>query len=190
MVGETVRRGRADGVRTGTLPGETIMGRPQTRAELLDAGAASFSELMALIDSLPATRRDAEFAFEDRDRNVRDVLVHLHEWHLLLLAWAETNLAGGSVAFLPNGYTWTSYGGLNVTFRDQHAQTTLGEAIALVTSSRERVRALIESLTDEELFTKKHFPWTGTTSLGAYCISATSSHDEWAKKKIRKHARS
>lgn len=166
------------------------MPRPQTKAELLEAGEASFGALLALVDSLPEERRDAVFDFEDRDRNVRDVLVHLHEWHLMLLAWAHANLAGGSVAFLPPGYTWTSYAGLNVALRDKHSHTTLDEAIALVTESRARARALIEARTDEELFEKRHFPWTGTTSLGAYCISGTSSHDEWAKKKIRKHARS
>ncbi|MGO3678157.1 MAG: ClbS/DfsB family four-helix bundle protein, partial [Microbacteriaceae bacterium] len=33
------------------------------------------------------------------------------------------------------------------------------------------------------------FPWTGTTSLGSYCVSATSSHYDWAIKKIRAHIR-
>ena len=46
---------------------------------------------------------------------------------------------------------------------------------------------LIEPFTDEELFTKKHFPRTGTTNLGSYCISAASSHYDWAMKKIEKH---
>jgi hypothetical protein len=166
-----------------------IVARPQSQGELLDASEASFTKLMALIDSMSAEQRVAEFAFDDRDRNVRDVLVHLHEWHLLLLAWAESNLAGTPASFLPDGYTWTDYAGLNVEFRDRHGETTLEQAIELVTDSRSRVRALITSRTGEELFTKKYYPWTGTTSLGAYCISATSSHDDWAMKKLRKHVR-
>ncbi len=165
------------------------MPRPQSQGELLDASEASFAKLMALIDSLSEEQLVAEFAFEDRDRNVRDVLVHPHAWHLLLLTWAESNLAGNSASFLPDGYTWTNYAGLNVEFRDRHATTTLQEALQLVTESRARVRALILGRTGEELFTKKFYPWTGTTSLGAYCISATSSHDEWAMKKLRKHVR-
>lgn len=165
------------------------MARPTTRGELLDASAASFGALMAALDAMPPERRTAPFAFEDRDKNVRDVLVHLHEWHVLLLTWAETNLAGGSARFLPDGYTWSSFAGLNVEFRDRHAGTTLDEAVALVAASRARVRALIEARSDDELFTKRHYPWTGTTSLGAYCVSATSSHDAWALKKIRTHAR-
>lgn len=166
------------------------MARPQSRSELLTTSEASFGKLMQLIESLGPERRAAAFSFDDRDRNVRDVLVHLHEWHEMLLTWVEVNLAGGSAPFLPEGYTWTNYAGLNVHFRDRNSHTTLEQAIALVSESRERVRVLIEARGDEELFTKKHYPWTGTTSLGAYCVSVTSSHDEWAMKKIRKHAKS
>ncbi|MDU2984364.1 MAG: ClbS/DfsB family four-helix bundle protein, partial [Actinomyces sp.] len=51
------------------------------------------------------------------------------------------------------------------------------------------VVALIGKFTNEELFTKAHFSWTGTTSLGSYCVSATSSHYEWAIKKLRAFTR-
>jgi hypothetical protein len=44
---------------------------------------------------------------------------------------------------------------------------------------------LIQKHSDEELFTKKRYAWTGTTSLGAYMISATSSHYDWALKTMR-----
>ncbi|MFC1239685.1 ClbS/DfsB family four-helix bundle protein [Treponema vincentii] len=43
-----------------------------------------------------------------------------------------------------------------------------------------------ETFSNEELFTKKVFDWTGTTSLGSYCVSATSSHYDWATKDIKK----
>lgn len=165
------------------------MPRPTSKPELLDASAASFDKLMALIASLSQEQLEAEFAFEDRDRNVRDVLIHLHEWHRLLIEWAEANLAGDARPFLPDGYTWTDYAPMNVGFRDKHADTSVEDALALVRASRDRVHELIQDRSDPELFEKRHYPWTGTTSLGAYCISATSSHDDWAMKKLRKHAR-
>lgn len=40
---------------------------------------------------------------------------------------------------------------------------------------------------DEELFTKKYFRWTGTTDLGSYFVSTLSSHYEWALKKLKEH---
>jgi len=45
--------------------------------------------------------------------------------------------------------------------------------------------ALIESLSDEELFEKRRFPWTGTTNIGSYCVSVTSSRYDWFMKKIK-----
>ncbi|MDR1033746.1 MAG: ClbS/DfsB family four-helix bundle protein [Bifidobacteriaceae bacterium] len=46
--------------------------------------------------------------------------------------------------------------------------------------------SIIQKHTDDELFTKKHYKWTGTTSLAAYLISATSSHYDWGWKCVRK----
>ncbi|MDR1911573.1 MAG: ClbS/DfsB family four-helix bundle protein, partial [Helicobacteraceae bacterium] len=37
----------------------------------------------------------------------------------------------------------------------------------------------------DELFTKNKYEWTGTTSLGSYLISATSSHYDWGLKTIK-----
>ena len=42
---------------------------------------------------------------------------------------------------------------------------------------------------NEELFTKKYFNWTGTTDLGSYFVSTTSSHYDWAIKKIKSHCK-
>lgn len=165
------------------------MARPQTKQELLDAAASSHQRLLALIGAMRPEQLEQDFPFEDRDRNVRDVLVHLHEWHMLLLAWVEANIAGEPASFLPPGYTWASYADMNVGFRDQHAHTSVDAAEILYIDSRAQVRALVEAFTDEELFTERHFPWTGTTSLAAYCISATSSHDEGAITKLRKATR-
>ena len=60
-------------------------------------------------------------------------------------------------------------------------------AIAILQKSHVEVMRLIDTFTNEQLFTRKFFDWTGTTSLGSYCVSATSSHYDWAMKKIKKH---
>ena len=165
------------------------MTEPTSKPELLDVSAASFDKLMALAGSLSPEQLAAEFAFEDRDRNVRDVLIHLHEWHRLLIEWVEANLAGDERPFLPDGYTWTDYAPLNVEIRDKHAETSVEDALEMVQASRAQVRELIQDRSDPELFENQHYPWTGTTSLGAYFISTTSSHDAWAMKKLHDHAR-
>jgi len=118
---------------------------------------------------------------------LRDVLVHLYEWHQLLLHWIQNNKEGVAVNFLPEPYNWKSYPQMNVEFWKKHQNTSLTEAKTNLKESHSKVMMLIDSFSDEELFTKKHFSWTGTTNLGSYCISATSSHYDWATKKIKKH---
>lgn len=78
---------------------------------------------------------------------------------------------------------------MNVAFWEKHQSTTFEAAQKQFQQSHQSVMALIDTFSNEELFTKKYFDWTGTTTLGSYCISATSSHYDWAMKKIRAHIR-
>lgn len=56
-------------------------------------------------------------------------------------------------------------------------------------TSQALVVGVIESNTNDELFSRGRYPWTKSTTLGAYFVSATSSHYDWAMKKLRKHKR-
>ncbi|MFT5748774.1 MAG: hypothetical protein ACI93S_000020 [Ancylomarina sp.] len=163
------------------------MARPTTKDQLRESGEDKFEKLVALINSMSSVEQEELFPFEDRDKNIRDVLVHLHEWHLLLLNWVKLNKAGTKTHFLPEPYNWKTYPQMNIGFWEKHQETSLETAISLIHQSYSDTMKLIDVFSDEELFTKKHFSWTGTTSLGSYCVSATSSHYDWAMKKIRKH---
>jgi hypothetical protein len=136
---------------------------------------------------MPKEKQQAAFSFEDRDKNLRDVLVHLYEWHQLLLNWVRSNRAWNATNFLPEPYNWKTYPQMNVEFWKKHQTTPFEEAVALLKKSHADVMELIETFSDEELFTKKFFPWTGTTHLGSYVISSTSSHYDWAMKKMKQH---
>jgi hypothetical protein len=162
------------------------MPRPTSRDSLLEQATAGFQRLTGLVDGLTPEQRMAEFAVEDRDRTVRDVLFHLHAWHGLLADWIEGN-RDGAAPFFPGGYTWKTYPELNLRFWEQAQDVRLEQAYQDLVSSHARVLALIAGFSDEELFTKRYFGWTGSTSLGAYCVSATSSHYDWALKKLRRH---
>lgn len=163
------------------------MPRPTTKQELITAANDQFDKLWTLIDGMSAELQEKTFAFEDRDRNLRDVLIHLYEWHQLLSKWIAANRAGTAAAFLPEPYNWKTYPQMNVEFWKKRQSTFLDEAKTLLKGSHTQVMETIDSFTNEELFTKKHFPWTGTTNLGSYCISSTSSHYDWAMKKIKQH---
>ena len=173
------------------------MPRPATKQDLILTANTQFEKMWNIIDSMPAGAQEAVFCFGDdpglkeahwkRDKNIRDVLVHLYEWHQLLLDWVRSNQAGESKPFLPEPYNWKTYGDMNVGFWEKHQDTPYEKSREMLKGSHLEAMALIESFTGDELFTKKHFPWTGTTNLGSYCVSATASHYDWAMKKLKKH---
>ena len=59
----------------------------------------------------------------------------------------------------------------------------------MLAESHRKVMEMAAGFTNEELFTKKYYNWTGTTDLGAYFVSTCSSHYEWAIKKIKAHCK-
>ncbi|MFA7082126.1 MAG: ClbS/DfsB family four-helix bundle protein [Bacteroidales bacterium] len=163
------------------------MARAKTKEELETGAKVGFEKLFILIDSMSKEEQEMCFSFEDRDKNVKDVLVHLYEWHQLLLNWVDSNKKGLRAGFLPEPYNWRTYPQMNIGFWEKHQGTSLEDSIWMVKDSHLKVMLVIGSFSDEELFVSKFFDWTGTTSLGSYCVSATSSHYDWAIKKIKKH---
>lgn len=173
------------------------MPRPQTKNELILAANGQYAKLCAMIDGMAAKQQAAAFCFAvtekdtqahwQRDKNLRDVLTHLYQWHLLLLNWVQANQNGGEVVpFLPAPYNWKTYGEMNRSFYEKHQATTLAQAKEMLQKSHTAVLALIEGFTNDELFEKAHFLWSGNANVGSYCISATSSHYDWAMKKLKR----
>jgi hypothetical protein len=76
---------------------------------------------------------------------------------------------------------------MNIGFWQKHQDTSYEEAKKLLTESHHKVLSLLNGFTDDELFEKKHFKWTGTTNLGSYFVSTLPSHYDWAIKKIKTH---
>jgi len=54
------------------------MARPTTKEQLIQNSEDNFNKLFALINSMTKEEQEKLFSFEDRDKNIRDVLVHLY----------------------------------------------------------------------------------------------------------------
>ena len=162
------------------------MPRPATKADLIQASNEQFAKLRTLIDGMTDKEKAADIFPNERDKNVRDVLVHLYEWHCLLLNWIRSNTNRNPAPFLPVPYNWKTYPQMNVVFWEKHQNTSYTDAETMLKKTHKEVLALIETFSNEALFSKGTFDWTGTTTLGSYCVSATSSHYDWAIKDIKK----
>ncbi|WP_416150157.1 ClbS/DfsB family four-helix bundle protein [Salipaludibacillus sp. HK11] len=173
------------------------MGRPTSKEELIEVGNTKYKKLWELIDSLKDTEQNTTFDFSKdetrkeahwaRDKNLKDVLTHLYEWHQLLLKWINSNQQGVIKPFLPGPYNWRTYGDMNVMFCKDHQDTKVEDAKLMINESHYKVMTIIATFTNEELFFKGSFSWTGSTTLGSYCVSATASHYDWATKKLKAH---
>lgn len=172
------------------------MARPQTKADLIEAAESNYDKLLKLINSMTEAELNTEFDFSGcdkkeahwkRDKNLRDVLIHLHEWHNLMLEWVDNNKSGNFRPFLMEGYNWKTYGDMNIVFWKRNQMRTLDDAMEEFRNSHEKIMQEINNMTNEELFQKNAYDWVGGSTIGSYFISATSSHYDWAMKKIKAH---
>jgi len=162
------------------------MPKPESKNELLAASQKNYKDLMDLINAYSKEELEQEFPHGTLNRNIRDVLVHLHHWHLLFLGWYEVGMKGEKPSMPFEGYTWKTMPELNKKIWQEYQNTDLKTAKKLLNKSFQTVQSLISNHSNKELFEKKRYPWTGSTSLGVYLISNTSSHYNWAIKLIRK----
>ena len=173
------------------------MVRPQTKENLIIAAKENFEKLNTLISKMSDRELTTPFDFSKdekkkeahwkRDKNLRDILIHLYEWHQLILNWVESNQKGEEKPFLPESYNWRTYGDMNVEFWKKHQNTSLEDATRALEKSHKDVLELAEKFTNEELFSRKVYKWVGGSTLGSYFVSATSSHYDWAMKKLKAH---
>ena len=173
------------------------MARPKTKENLMIAAKENFEKLNTLISKMSDKELTTPFDFSKdekkkeahwkRDKNLRDVLIHLYEWHQLILNWVESNQKGEEKPFIPQPYNWRTYGDMNVEFWKKHQNTSLEDATRALQKSHKEVLKLAENFTNEELFSKKVYKWVGGSTLGSYFVSATSSHYDWAIKKLKAH---
>jgi len=162
------------------------MPRPKTKRQLLDLSKDNYLKLTNTVDGLSPEHQQQEFPIGTLNRNIRDVLSHLHHWHTLMIGWEAVAVVGKKPTMPAAGYSWRTVPLLNIWINEQYRETSLNTARQQLDESYLVVRQLIEKYSEEELFTKKHFNWTGSTNLASYLISASSSHYEWARKLINK----
>lgn len=147
------------------------MAKPKTKAELIEAATTNYENLLEMIANRTEEEKSREYDFSgdegkkeahwQRDRNLRDVLMHLYEWHQLLLNWLKNRDNEQNRPFLPEGYNWRTYGAMNVAFWEKNQDISEEEALRRLEESHHQVMQALGTFSDEELFTKSFYPWVG-----------------------------
>ncbi|MCL2113560.1 MAG: ClbS/DfsB family four-helix bundle protein [Streptococcaceae bacterium] len=172
------------------------MVKATNKSELISYSQKNWEKLWKLIDDMDEETKNGTFRFNSegkkeqhwsRDKNIRDVLAHLYEWHKLLLNFVMKNRQGEHISFLPIPYSWKNYGDMNEKFWEKNQKISFEDLKQQIFQTHQELIDLIGTFSNDELYVKKYFNWTGTTSLGQYFQSSLPSHYDWALKKLRLH---
>lgn len=152
---------------------------------LLENSDKTFKALLEILESVPSRKRSISVETGERDKNFRDVIMHLYEWHAMLERWYREGM-DGDLPFMPApGYKWSTLKKLNMEIWENYQDTTLNQALKKLKLSHERVMELIKNHTNEEIMTKKYYKWTKTSNLYIYFAANTFQHYTWAIKKCK-----
>ena len=87
------------------------MPRPKTKENLMTAAKENYEKLNILISNMSDEELNTQFDFSKdekkkeahwkRDKNLKDILIHLYEWHQLILNWINSNQNGEEKPFIP-----------------------------------------------------------------------------------------
>lgn len=162
------------------------MSKPKSKQELLDQSQGQYERLIQFIDALPKSDKNKTFSKDSLNKNIRDIVTHLHHWHLLMINWYTDGMNDIKPNMPAKGYTWKTLPDLNKEVWKKYQKTSLTKGLKLLDGSYNNVQAIIKKHSDADLFEKKKYAWTGSTSLGAYLIMNSVSHYNWAMKQIKR----
>ena len=159
------------------------MSRFTSKQELLDDVVKERTKLEDLLAAIPDDQKLVEVT---DGMSVKDFLAHRTEWGRMAIRWYEEAKAGGTPAVPTERYKWNQLKELNADIHDRFARVPLDEIEVNFADVHDRLYELIEGTTDEELFTKQYYSFTGSSDLATYLNSATASHYRSARRHIQK----
>ena len=159
------------------------MARPANKTSLLAAMDEEYGRLLDQVEAISPSARTTPGACDDW--SVKDILAHLDAWHRMFLGWEKAGASGSTAAMPAPGFSWKETPALNADIWLRTKDDEYADVSARLKESFSAVRTVIESYRDADLFAKRRYRWTGSTSVGSYAVSATSSHYSWARKLIR-----
>lgn len=160
------------------------MPRARTKQELIDLGKEQYDLLLQNLKEIESEKLQDDFVFENR--TPKDIVAHLVAWHKLMETWYTKGMDDEEVEIPAPGYSFKDTPKLNEDLYQEYKNVEWDDIIAEFKSTHKLMMGWIKKHSDKELFTKKLYNWSGSTSIGSYFASATSSHYQWANVLFKK----
>ncbi|MGN0033404.1 MAG: ClbS/DfsB family four-helix bundle protein [Candidatus Limimorpha sp.] len=173
------------------------MERPQDKETLKVSVISKYDEMMQLIDATDKDILGSDFTAAlsgkcstfEQGNNMRDILMHIYEWQQLQLAFVNNIRNGDPKDFIPEPYR-KNYHEMDRDNWMRHQAIHIDEAICAVSKSHLVMLELMDSFSENELFGKKVFKNTYTTTMAAYFLSVTYTPYNQAVRRLKSHIRS
>ena len=172
------------------------MANSSTKQELLASITDGYAKLCEQISKMSKEEAVVQFSSNtdpkkcgvrwEYDRCLRDLLIHLHEWQVLMREFVQNIREGHPRDYLPDEYR-RNYHEMDKMLVEKHQNTPLEDAKRLLQQTHEEMLCLADSFTEEELFTKGYYKNTYTTTMAAYFMSVTTSPYGQAVKLLKTH---
>lgn len=172
------------------------MANPSTKQELLVSIADGYAKLCEQIGKMSEAEAAATFDFASDPKKcgvrwqydccLRDLLIHLYEWQVLMRVFVQNIRDGRPKDYLPDEYR-RNYHEMDKMLVEKHQGTSLEEASGLLQQTQEEMLSLAESFSEDELFKKGYYKNTYTTNMAAYFLSVTTSPYGQAVKLLKTH---
>lgn len=117
--------------------------------------------------------------------SIKDVLAHIHQWHLKLLEWHKIGLQGTIPETPHPGLKWNQLPQVNEIIYQMHKDSPLEEVEKKLQETHDALIRLVEETPADALFTRGYWPWLGNSYFKSYVTPNTSGHYNWAKKHVR-----
>jgi hypothetical protein len=160
------------------------MPRSFTKVQLLEDARRERAALEKLLEKL--TPEEMVYSAAPGEWSAKDVLAHLIEWEQMVLGWIETGMSGKTPAMPAEGYKWNQLPALNQQIYEKHRDRPLAEILEQFQRSFQQSLTAIEGFSEEILFTRGYYSWSGNNALAAYFHSCTAAHYLWARKEVQK----
>ena len=129
----------------------------QNKEELKAEIEKSFEKYISEFDGIPEDLKDKRI--EGADRTPAENLAYQVGWTTLILKWEEDEKKGLPVHTPSDTFKWNQLGGLYQWFTDTYAHLSLKELQDRLRENIQAIYAMIDSLSEEELFKPHMRKW-------------------------------
>jgi hypothetical protein len=105
------------------------------------------------------------------------------------MAWVRAGRRGKTPALPDENYNWRELPALNQEIYEKYRDHRLDTVLEDFDASFSEMMAMLDGMTEEELFSPKVYAWTGNNLVRDYVNSSTAAHYRWASALVRKFAR-